>query len=316
MGAAMLNVHRLRLLREVKLRGTVTAAAQALSYSSSTVSQQIAALERDVGALLLEPVGRRVRLTPQAEILVRHAEAVLERLTEAEVELGESLGKPTGRLRLALFQTAAIALIPEVLTDLERDLPGVSVVISEIDPDDALDALAAYDFDMIVGEEYPGVPTRRAPGIVQERLALDPLRARVPASVQVRPGTDLLPQLADQPWVMEPEGNAARTWATALCRAAGFEPDVRFESADLFFHLRLAETGHAVALLPDLIWATGRPTGPVFDLPDRPERRIFVASQRANRMRPAIDAFRERLRDSIAAHSERLTRTRSFGVSE
>lgn len=313
----MLNLHRLRLLREIKIRGTLTAAADSLGYTSSSVSQQVAALEKEVGTLLLQPVGRRVRLTAQAEILVRHTDLVLAQLELAEAELAASIKRVTGTLRLALFQTAALALVPQTLGDLEKVLPDVEVVISEIDPDDALDALAAYDFDMIVGEEYPGIPVPRPAKILQEDLALDPLRLLLEDRLAQRlnvgaNGATNLAALAEEAWVMEPLPNAARNWATALCRTAGFEPRVRFEANDLLLHVRLAETAHAVALLPDLVWLDGPPRGSLIDLPGSPCRRIFAASRRGDRMRPAITIFRDRLRESIARqHAETSARRAS-----
>ncbi|WP_242705156.1 LysR family transcriptional regulator [Streptomyces griseocarneus] len=110
------DLHKLRLLRELKHRGTLSAVAAALSYSPSSVSQQLSQLEAQVGLPLLEPVGRRVRLTPQAEILVGHTEAVLEQLERAEADIAASLAGPTGRLRIACYQTAAFALAPNALT--------------------------------------------------------------------------------------------------------------------------------------------------------------------------------------------------------
>src|SRR5690349_9657234 len=116
----MLDMHRLRLLRELKHRGTLAAVAAALSYSPSSISQQLSLLETEVGVPLLEPVGRRVRLTPQAEILVGHAEALLERLEQAEADVAASLTELTGTLRVASFQTASLAVLPAALTRLRR----------------------------------------------------------------------------------------------------------------------------------------------------------------------------------------------------
>src|SRR5690349_21039933 len=119
----MLDLHRLRLLREVRLRGSLAAAATALRYSPSAVSQQLAVFEREVGVPLLEKVGRGVRLTPQAEILVGHAEVVLERLEQAEAEVAASLSGVTGTVRVACFQTAALSLVPTMLGHVRAAYP-------------------------------------------------------------------------------------------------------------------------------------------------------------------------------------------------
>src|SRR5262245_39993947 len=108
----MLDVRRLRILREVKLRGTLAAVADALSFSPSAVSQQLSLLEKEVGVPLLERSGRRVLLTPQAELLVDHAAVVLDALERAEADLGASLTSTRGTVRVAVFQSAAHAILP------------------------------------------------------------------------------------------------------------------------------------------------------------------------------------------------------------
>ncbi|MQY05417.1 LysR family transcriptional regulator [Actinomadura macrotermitis] len=289
----MLDLHRLRLLRELKHRGTLGAVAEALSYSPSAISQQLSVLEREVGLTLLEPVGRRVRLTPQAEILVAHTEAVLERLERAEADLAASLVEITGTLRVAVFQTAAFALLPDALTELRRTHPGLRVQVVQAEPETALPALLARDFDLVVTEEYPGSPVPRPAEIEHAELCEDEIRLALP------PGAHPA-ELADRPWVMEPAGSAARQWATTLCRAAGFEPDVRFESSDVLLHLRLARQGHAVALLPDLVWAGGTPEVELRRLPEgRRTRRIFTAARRGGGAHPAVAACRDALRRAV-----------------
>ncbi|MFE7661691.1 LysR family transcriptional regulator [Streptomyces celluloflavus] len=298
----MFDLHRLRLLRELKHRGTLAAVATALSYSPSSVSQQLTLLESEVGVPLLEPVGRRVRLTPQAEILVVHAEAVLARLECAEAEIAASLTRLTGTLRIAAFQTAALALVPAALTLLRADHPGLRVHVTQAEPEVALPALLARDFDLVIAEEYPGGPHPRPAGIERADLCADPLRLARPRDGQGprRSGPQAaLRALADHPWVMEPEGTAARQWALTVCRGAGFEPDVRFESSDLLLHLRLVEQGHAAALLPDFVWYGRPPTVPLHPLPrGHRARRIFTAVRRGRGAHPAVDACRQALRQA------------------
>ncbi|GAA0245761.1 LysR family transcriptional regulator [Actinomadura nitritigenes] len=294
----MLDLHRLRLLRELKHRGTLAAVAEALSYSPSSISQQLSVLEREAGVRLLEPVGRRVRLTSQAEILVAHTEAVLERLERAEADLAASLRDITGVLRVAAFQTAALALVPDALSTLRDAHPGLRVEITQREPESALPALLARDFDVVVTEEYPGDPHPRPPGVEYEELGEDEIRLALPGTVPVNaaPADVALADLADSPWVMEPAGTAARAWATRLCRDAGFEPDVRFESSDLLLHLRLAERGHAAALLPGLVWTGRPPTVAMAPLPaGRRVRRLFTATRRGGGAHPAVRAFRAAL---------------------
>ncbi|MEV0742667.1 LysR substrate-binding domain-containing protein [Streptomyces sp. NPDC050549] len=298
----MFDLHRLRLLRELKHRGTLAAVAAALSYSPSAVSQQLSQLESEVGVPLLVPVGRRVRLTPQAEILVAHTEAVLKRLEEAEADIATSLTDLTGTLRIASFQTAALALVPTALTLLRDAHPRLRVEVTQAEPSEALPALLARDFDLVITEEYPGNPHPRPAELEHEPLCEDPLRLATPRSVGQDTGPmDALRALADHPWVMEHVGSPARHWATALCRTAGFEPDVRFESADLVLHLRLAELGHAAALLPDLAWNGRPPTVTLRQLPEgHRARSLFTAVRSGRGPHPAIRACRQALRRAIA----------------
>ncbi|MEU5582531.1 LysR family transcriptional regulator [Streptomyces huasconensis] len=300
----MFDLHRLRLLRELKHRGTLAAVASALSYSPSSVSQQLSLLETEVGVPLLEPVGRRVRLTPQAEILVVHTEAVLARLERAEADIATSLSGLTGTLRIASFQTAALALVPAALTLLRAEHPALRVHVTQAEPETALPALLARDFDLVIAEEYPGEPSARLVELHQEDLRQDPLRLALPALPdEAAPRTggarSALLACAERPWVMEPPGSAARRWATTLCRTAGFEPDVRFESTDLLLHLRLVEQGHAVALLPDLVWGDREPSVRLVPLPrGRRARRLFTAVRTGRSTHPAILACRHALRQA------------------
>ncbi|MFV2172032.1 LysR family transcriptional regulator [Actinomadura sp. LOL_016] len=309
-GATMLDLHRLRLLRELKHRGTLAAVAEALSYSPSSVSQQLSVLEREAGVPLLEPVGRRVRLTPQAEILVAHTEAVLERLERAEADLAASLEGLTGTLRVAAFQTAALALVPDALSLLGEAHPRLRVEVTQCEPESALPALLARDFDVAVTEEYPDEPIPRPDGIEYAELGEDEMRLALPAAFAVSEASPAA--AADLPWVMEPAATASRRWATRLCRNAGFEPDVRYESTDLLLHLRLVERGHAAALLPDLVWTGEAPTvrlvrlvrlpqGPDVRAPQgvRHVRRLFTATRRGSGSHPAVRAWCEALARSL-----------------
>ncbi|CNF41805.1 putative regulatory protein (LysR family) [Mycobacterium tuberculosis] len=292
----MLDLHRLRLLRELKHRGTLAAVAEALSYSPSSISQQLSVLEKEAGVPLLEPVGRRVRLTAQAEILVAHTEAVLERLERAEADLAASLQGITGVLRVAAFQTAALALVPDALSRLRDAHPRLRIEITQREPESALPGLLARDFDLVITEEYPGEPGPRPAGVEYAELGEDEIQLAVPDGA----AGGGLRGLARVPWVMEPEGTASRQWATRLCREAGFEPDVRFESTDLLLHLRLVERGHAAALLPGLVWAGRPPTVPmVRPAAGRRMRRLSTASRRGGGEHPAVRAFRAALADGF-----------------
>ncbi|NEB00901.1 LysR family transcriptional regulator [Streptomyces sp. SID13726] len=301
----MFDLHRLRLLRELKHRGTLAAVAAALSYSPSSVSQQLSQLETEVGVPLLEPVGRRVRLTAQAQILVAHTEVILERLERAEADIAASLTDLTGTLRIASFQTAALALVPAALSLLRDEHPRLRVHVRHLEPEKSLPALQARDFDLVLAEEYPGNPNPRPAELEQEDLLDDPLHLAVPTranTLHTDDPTAALRQLADHPWVMEPEGTAARHWAITLCRTAGFEPDVRFESTDLLLHRRLVEQEHAAAFLPDLVWNDRPPTVALRTLPHAQHtRRVFTVVRRGRSRHPAVLACRGALGRAVAS---------------
>ena len=286
----MLDLRRLRLLRELKIRGTIAAVAEALAYSPSSVSQQLALLETEAGVPLLTKVGRRVQLTPQAEVLVSHTTQLLERMELMEAELDSSLTEVRGTVRLAVFQSAALGIIPQALTLLAAEYPALRVEITQREPENALFEVWARDFDLVVAEQYPGHAAPRQPELDRVALCRDELRLG---------GAPSLAESAGRAWVMEPRGTASRHWAEQLCRTAGFEPDVRFETADLQAHIRLVESGHAVALLPDLVWGGRRPSVALTSLDGAPSREVFTSVREASRERPAILALRNVLERSV-----------------
>lgn len=314
----MLDPRRLRLLRELRRRGTVHAVARALSYAPSTVSQQLAQLELEANATLFERVGRRLQLTPAGELLAEGASAVLDELERLEQSLAEATGSPSGTVRLAVFQSAALGIVPRALTLLAEQYPAVRVEITQREPESALDEVWARDFDLVIAEEYPAHAAPRRADLDRVPLLHDALRLGVPpANAATAPATaaspttatgapDRTPRIrsltdaASAAWVMEPRGTASRHWAEQQCRLAGFEPDVRFETADLQAHIRLIEAGHAVALLPDLVWGERPPTVPLVDLLERPQRTVFTSARVPAAVRPAIVAVRAVLARAVA----------------
>ncbi len=289
----MLDVRRLRLLRELQIRGTLAGVADALSFSPSAVSQQLSLLEKEVGVELLRSSGRRVVLTPQAEILVAHTAEVLRTLERAEAELASSLTTVTGTVRIAVFQSAAMALMPDALSIMDSEYPEVRVEAVQREPESALRETWARDFDLVIAEQYPGHAAPRHPELDRRTLTSDSIRLAVPPADRGRFSPSSISESADAPWVMEPRGTASRHWAEQTCRRAGFEPDVRFETADLQSHIRLVESGNAVALLPDLVWTGRGTTATLVLLPEHPERTIFTSVREASSARPAIVAVRE-----------------------
>ncbi|MBO9626008.1 MAG: LysR family transcriptional regulator [Microbacterium sp.] len=299
----MLDVGRLRMLVELSRRGTLSAVADALSYSKATVSQQLSALEREVGVPLLRRVGRGVQFTPQGNVLVAEAVGILDRLEHAQVAVAESLAEVTGTVRIAVFQTAAHALLPPALLALQAQHPLLRVDVTECDPETGLVGVVGRDFDLMLAEQYPGRTRPISADLDRVVLAHDAI------TLARRPGADadaggdplaLLRATSGEPWVLEPSGTASRAWAEQLCRTAGFEPDVHFEVADLTTHIRLIRAGLAVGLLPELVWAGDTPTVDLAPLPDAPRREIFSSARRVSAEAPSIRAVRRALADAAS----------------
>lgn len=291
----MWDLHRLHLLHELRLRETVTAVARTLNYSPSSVSAQLAKLEDEVGVALLEPDGRRVRLTAHGHRVARYAARVLDLEEGVRSEL-DSARPVEETVRVATLETVARALLPRALTRLRDSAPHLRVEAAVVPPETGLTELEARGFDLAFAEQYPGHTRAHRDRLDRERLGTDPVRLVVPEASPVATITDA----AGLPWVMEPEGTAARYWAVQQCRAAGFEPDIRFDAADLEIHVHLVRAGHAASLLPDLMW-TGNTNGlRLVGLPGPSHRELFTSARRAAASRPAIRAVREAFHEAFA----------------
>ncbi|RJL32444.1 LysR family transcriptional regulator [Bailinhaonella thermotolerans] len=177
----MLDVRRLRLLRELAHRGTIAAVAEALAYTPSAVSQQLAVLETEAGVPLLERTGRRVTLTPAALTLVDHAEAVLERLERAEADLAGARRGPAGPLRVGTFPSAARAILPAALAALAAAHPALEPLVEEVDPAAVADRLRAGELDVALIHHYDFVPRAPVPGLASAPLLTEPLYLATPA---------------------------------------------------------------------------------------------------------------------------------------
>ncbi|WP_424464745.1 LysR family transcriptional regulator [Pseudoclavibacter helvolus] len=291
----MWDLRRLRLLRELQLRGTITAVAESLNFSASTVSHQLALLQREVGVALLEQDGRRVRLTAQGVLLAEHAARVLDLETRTRDELASSrAGAET--VRVAALESVVRSLLPRALTLLEAAHAEVRVEVDAVSPEEGLSELEAHRYDLVVAEEYPGHTRPHVDGIEREVLGFDAIAV---ATAEASEATSIA-DLRGVPWVMEPPGTAAREWAEQQCRAAGFEPEVRYVASDLHTHLRLVAAGHAVGLVSQLVGADSGGGLRFLDLPGRPHRDIFTATRGALRERRNVRLVRDALGSAFA----------------
>src|SRR4051812_20536057 len=247
----MLDVRRMRVLREVAVRGSFSAAAEALSFTQSAVSQQIAALEREAGTVLVRRNARGVRLTEAGEALVRHADAILARLDEAEAELEAIAGVRGGRLRLSAFESAAASLMPLSIAAFRAAHPGVelSLIISE--PEDAFPLLRSGEIDLALG--YEGRIRQELDGISRQHLLSDPMFVAMPVDHPLAHKRNLrLGDLADDPWIASARDCECNRLINRACAIAGFEPRIAFETDDYTAMQGFVAAGVGVSMIAEL----------------------------------------------------------------
>jgi len=229
----MLDVKRLRVLREVSVRGSFSAAAEALAYTQSAVSQQIAALEREAGTTLVERNARGVRLTDAGRALVAHADVILARLADAEAELEAIAGMRGGRLRMVSFPTAGATIAPRAIARFRERHPGVEVTLAPREPDEGLDCLKSGECDIALTVESGFEPiVDRA--IERRHLLDDPFYLCLPAGHRIASKARVrLADLAEESWILGTTGRCpdGRILERAS-QAAGFEARVAFQSDD------------------------------------------------------------------------------------
>lgn len=275
----MLDPRKLAVLREFHNRGTVAAAAEALSFTPSAVSQQISSLQREVGVALVRPAGRKLELTDAGRLLVERSGELLAHIERVETELAAHSG---GTVRVAAFQTALRFVVMPVLDTLP---PDVRVELVEAEAETSLPLLAQGALDVVVAEEYEHAPRAHVPRIHRDYLEPDEMVLAVAASRRLPRS---LRALREEPWATAREGTAYADMLARLCRSEGFEPEVRHRVNDMQLLLELVAGDRAVALLP----ALGRPEEDPRVKVRRTgvTRSIFVATRASGRDRPATAA--------------------------
>ncbi|TWJ15731.1 DNA-binding transcriptional LysR family regulator [Stackebrandtia albiflava] len=282
----------LQLLHQLRMRGTLTAAAEALRMSRSAASHRLASLERRTGVPLTERVGRGIRLTEAGVALADHAARVLTELERGEGVLERWRGELTGTLTVTAVQTIAINVMPGVLTVLRERHPGLRVECHTRDTEAAVRAVSAGDADVAVVPSYRATPLRIPPGVRSRRLGHDPLRVVLPKGHRLAEVAAVrLADLAAEPWITgEPDGQFGRL-VPSLCRRHGFTPDVRHRSSDHLVIGALVSAGQGVALIP----ASARSADwhPVVVRPiagERTGRDVLALTRDGSRGRPTVDA--------------------------
>lgn len=302
----MLDLRRLRLLRELHERKTIAAVADALQFTPSAVSQQLAILEREAGVPLLVRAGRGVRLTDPALALVEHADALLERVALAEAGLAAAAGTVSGRARIATFQSAALRLVLPAMQTLARDAPALRCELVESEPERSLPAVALGDYDVALCDEWQHQPRRMPGGVERHELVHDPVLVVLPARHPValaHPDAVPLAELAGETWTTghEEMGWDEMTRRTCL-EHGGFDPDIRHRTNDAIVSLELVARGLTVTLLPGLVVPGSHPGVEVRPIAEAPVRRtIFAATRGADAARPSTRALLDAVRASAAA---------------
>ena len=300
----MLDVRRLRVLREVAAHGSFSAAAEALSFTQSAISQQVAALERETGTRLVERSARGVRLTEAGEVLVRHTEAILARLGEAEAELEAIAGLQAGRLRVAAFESAAATLMPVAIAEFRRRHPAVELTFTLAEPEPALAMLRAGEIELGLTVEGVG---EAAEDVEQVELLEDPLYLVLAADHPLaRRRQVALADVAEDPWVLGRTDLECNRVVIRACQRAGFEPRVAIQTDDYAAAQGLVAAGVGVALIAELGLHAQREDVVVRSLGrDTPYRRVKVAVLAGGYRSPATAAMLDVLREVAARHRSR-----------
>ncbi len=291
----MLDVKRLKVLREVASRGSFSAAAESLAYTQSAVSQQIAALEREAATVLVERSARGVRLTEAGRALVAHADVILARLADAEAELDAIAGVRSGRLRLVSFPSAGATIAPRAIASFRARHPGVEVTLAPREPAEGVEALKAGECDIALTLEAGFEPFVDA-AIERRHLLDDPFYVCLPAGHRVAARARVrLADLAEDSWILGTSGRCPDELVLErACQAVGFEPRVAFQSDDYMAIQGFVAAGVGVCLIPDLALAAARDDVVIRRLTGRPlVRHVLAATLRDGYVSPAAASMLE-----------------------
>lgn len=289
-----MDLHRLRLLCEVAERGSLSAAASALSYSTSSVSEQIAVLEREAGLELLERGARGVRLTGAGRLVVARAHEILAGASALRAELDDLAGLRSGRLRLGAFPTAGVTLLPRAVAAFRGRHPDVGLELTEADPDDALARLAARDLDMALVYRFEDYDEPANVRHEEVELLTDELRAVLPAGHRLARRQRIeLADLEADPWVQGVRHGSTLDVLPAACRAAGFEPRIAFRTDDVLALQGFVAAGLGVAVISRLALPLSRADLVVRPLRPALRRRVAAALPRPGGRPPAATAMLE-----------------------
>lgn len=304
----MLNVNRLRMLREVASRGTIAAAAEALYMTPSAVSQQMGVLERETGAMLLERRGRGVVLTEVGLQLVANTERILADIERAEADITAASRGVVGRVRVSAFPTAARSLLVPALAELQTQFPNLHISMVDLEPEESLPALKNRDLDVVVAYEWGLLPRLTDRGIERERLLTEPVYLALPSDHPLAgQGSVALADLRDEEWIVGRDSTSMLDLVVAATRRHGYEPRTDFHSMDFQVILSAVGAGLGVALVPPLALIGTYPNVQICRVSDLEiDRTIWAAIRRGSEGNPGIAAVLSSLRFAARAVADKI----------
>ncbi|WP_330304743.1 MULTISPECIES: LysR family transcriptional regulator [unclassified Streptomyces] len=293
------DLRRLTVLRELQRRGTLARTAEALHLTPSAVSQQIAALAREVGVPLTERDGRGVRLSGQARVLLAHADLIAAQLERARADLAAYGAGGRGSVTIGCFSSGILGLLPGAMRALSARLPHVRVDVVEAEPPDLFTALDAGQVDVAVAVDFAAAPPHTDLRYTRTDLFTDVLDLAVPAGHRLADRERVaLRDLATDAWIVGDARSCCGAVARSVCAAAGFTPDIRHAVNDWGALAALVEAGQGVALIPRLVrplYAHRRVTLLTTE-GTPPSRNVFVAVRAGSEGDPVLTAVRDQLR--------------------
>ncbi|HEY0167376.1 MAG TPA: LysR family transcriptional regulator [Jatrophihabitans sp.] len=293
------------MLLAIQEHGGVAAAARSLAFTPPAVSQQIAALERQVGVPLLDRSQRAARLTPAGLRLAAHAERVLGDLDAAEADLASMGELASGLLRLGVIPTAARALLPLAICRLRETAPDVELQFEQSEPEDSLPALRRGELDLVLAGEYAVAPRRLPPGLDRRQLLSEPMLVAVPAGHALTGSSVSFIELEKERWIAGTPSSSCAALLERSAGLAGFDPLVVGQCGDFDLALTLVAHGQGIALIPNMVAVRYQASSDLvrFLEPDKPKTRrdIYLAIRRGTAASPGIAYALSALREAAAS---------------
>lgn len=294
-----LSLRRLQMLRELHLKGTVTAAAASLHYSPSGISQQLAQLEREVGVKLVERHGRRIQLTDLGLLLFEHAEEILGSVERATAALEQAQEGITARLTVGVWASVASGLLPHALAALAVAHPGVRVHTTELAPEATAAAVRDGMLDVSFIIDYSDYPMDWDPTLTRTVVAVERLHAAVPSGT-IPGDTIALVDLAEYPWILAGPRSHLGKAVRIACHRSGFEPRIAHTVEEQPTALALTGGGLGVTLVSDLALPLLPPGVDIVALDEPVMRTVSTAHRSTSTPRTSIELFIQAVRTAAA----------------